>query len=75
MPVIKELSSSINFIKGVAIILVTYFHLARHAKISITAGSFDFTQAFRFGDIGVNLFFFISVFLMFIGTVAKNVWL
>lgn len=62
---LKTKRSSINFLKGIAIGLVTYFHLWRSlGQKTLIIGDFDLTLPFHFGDLGVNLFIFISGFLV-----------
>lgn len=62
---LKKRKNAINFLKGMAILLVTYFHLWRSlGKRTLLIGDFDLTLPFHFGDLGVNLFVFLSGFLV-----------
>ncbi len=69
---LRERRNSISLLKGIAIITVTLFHFGRTLGVTpISFGSFDLTNPFKNGDIGVNLFIYISGFL-FLNSISKS---
>ncbi|MGX5219795.1 acyltransferase family protein [Pseudomonas segetis] len=62
---LKDRKRSINFLKGIAILLVTFFHLWGVSKLhGLAVGGFNLSNPLKYGDLGVNLFIFISGMLV-----------